>query len=220
MSDKYILFDLDGTLTDPAEGIFNSVYYALEKMGRERPPLSEMPAFIGPPLIEGFATVCGMSEEEGAQARDFFREYYPVKGIFECRMYEGIAPMLSELVSRGYRLVLATSKPEVFARRLLEHFGLSQYFVYAAGSLLDESRSQKQEVIAYAMATLGITDPSACLMVGDRRYDVQGARFCGIETVGVLWGHGSERELEEAGACALAKEPAELVSLIETRLGR
>ena len=216
MAYEYILFDLDGTLTDPAEGIFNSVYYALEKMGRERPPLARMPAFIGPPLVEGFSAVCGMSEEEGVRARDLFREYYPVKGIFECRMYEGIPEMLAALRARGYRLVLATSKPEVFAKRILEHFGLSEYFTYAAGSLLDESRSHKHEVIAYAMETLNITDPTVCLMVGDRRYDVEGARVCGMEALGVLWGHGSERELREAGACALSESPFDLAATVES----
>ena len=211
---KNIFFDLDGTLTDPAEGLFNSVYYALEKMNHERPPLEKMSAFIGPPLIEGFSSVCGMSGAQAERARDLFREYYPERGIFECRMYDGVPEMLKALVENGFTLVLATSKPEIFARRLLDYYGLACFFTYAAGSLLDESRSQKAEVIAYAMDTLGITDPDACLMVGDRRYDVQGARACGMRAVGVLWGHGSERELCEAGAAMLAKNPQELLTLL------
>ncbi len=215
MSYEYLFFDLDGTLTNPAEGLYNSVYYALERMDRERPPLDKMPTFIGPPLIEGFSTVCGMTEAEAERARDLFREYYPVKGIFECSMYDGIPEMLETLVLRGFRLVLATSKPEIFARRLLDHYGLSQYFTYAAGSLLDESRSQKAEVIAYAMETLGIADPATCLMIGDRRYDVQGARACGMDTVGVLWGHGGEKELRDAGARALAHDPQGLLRVID-----
>jgi phosphoglycolate phosphatase len=215
MAYRYILFDLDGTLTNPAEGLYNSVYYALERMDRDRPPSEKMSAFIGPPLVEGFATVCGMTEEEAVRARDLFREYYPVKGIYECRMYDGIPAMLASLIACGYRLVLATSKPEIFARRLLDHYDLSKYFTYVAGSLLDESRSQKHEVITYAMDSVGIADPATCLMVGDRRYDVEGARLCGMDAVGVLWGHGSEGELREAGACALVSAPEELIATLE-----
>lgn len=214
MSYQYLLFDLDGTLTDPAEGIFNSVYHALARMGRERPPLEKMPAFIGPPLVEGFSAMCGMSYAEAELARDLFREYYPERGIFECRMYDGVPAMLAALKDAGFSLVLATSKPEIFARRILDHFDLARYFTYAAGSLLDESRSQKAEVITYALDTLGISNPSACLMIGDRRYDVQGGRACGMDALGVLWGHGSEEELRAAGACALASSPAELVKTV------
>lgn len=216
MACEYILFDLDGTLTDPAEGIFNSVYYALAKMQRERPPLEKMSYFIGPPLVDGFSVMCGMSYTEAERARDLFREYYPERGIYECRMYEGIPEMLKALAARGYRLVLATSKPEIYARRILDRFDLTRYFTYVAGSLLDESRSQKHEVIAYAMQTLGITDPAKCVMVGDRAYDVRGAAFFSIPCVGVLWGHGSERELTEAGAAALAKNREELLAFFES----
>lgn len=212
---EYILFDLDGTLTDPAEGIYNSVYHALSRMGRPRPPIEKMPAFIGPPLVEGFSAVCGMSEEEGERARDFFREYYPAKGIFECRLYDGTEEMLAALTGRGYRLVLATSKPEIFARRILDRFGLSRYFTYVAGSLLDESRSQKSEVITYALASIGSPDPKRCLMVGDRAYDARGARACGMNCLGVLWGYGDEGELSSAGASMLARTQEELLSLLD-----
>ena len=214
MSYQYLLFDLDGTLTDPAEGIFNSVYYALAEMGRERPPLEKMSYFIGPPLVDGFSAMCGMSYAEAERARDLFRVYYPVKGINECRMYDGIPAMLSCLVENGFRLVLATSKPEIYARRIIDRFDLTRYFTYVAGALLDESRSQKAEVITYALDTLGITDPATCLMIGDRHYDVKGARACGIDTVGVLWGHGSEEELRAAGAIDLAATPTDLASLL------
>lgn len=212
MACEYILFDLDGTLTDPAEGIFNSVYYALARMGRERPPLEKMPYFIGPPLVDGFSAMCGMSYAEAERARDLFREYYPEHGIYECRMYEGIPETLASLVARGFRLVLATSKPEIYARRILDRFDLTRYFTYVAGSLLDESRSQKHEVIAYALQTLGISDPGACVMVGDRAYDVRGAAVFSIPCVGVLWGHGSEEELTEAGAALVVKDQKELLA--------
>ncbi len=218
MAYEYILFDLDGTLTDPAEGIYNSVYHALSRMEKPRPPMEKMPAFIGPPLVEGFAAVCGMSEAEGERARDLFREYYPAKGIFECRLYDGTEEMLAALAGRGYRLVLATSKPEIFARRILDRFGLSRYFTYVAGSLLDESRSQKSEVIAYALASVGSPDPATCLMVGDRAYDARGARALGLECLGVLWGYGDEEELSAAGALMLARTQKELLSLLDARL--
>lgn len=214
MSYEYLLFDLDGTLTDPAEGIFNSVYYALARMGRERPPLEKMSYFIGPPLVDGFGAMCGMSYAEAERARDLFREYYPEKGIYQCRMYEGIPEMLSCLVAKGYRLVLATSKPEIYARRILDRFDLTRYFTYVAGSLLDESRSQKHEVIAYALETVGITDPTTCLMIGDRAYDVRGAAVFDMDALGVLWGHGSEEELRSAGAKATVASPGELLSLL------
>lgn len=215
MAYEYILFDLDGTLTDPAEGIYHSVYYALERMGRSRPPIEKMPAFIGPPLVEGFASVCGMSEEEGARARDLFREYYPEKGILQCRLYEGTEQMLARLATRGYRLVLATSKPEIFARRILDRFGLSRYFTYVAGSLLDESRSQKSEVISYALASIGLPNAASCLMIGDRSYDVRGAQLCGMSALGVLWGYGDEEELISAGALAIAGTQEELLSFLD-----
>lgn len=210
MTYEYIFLDLDGTLTDPSEGIYNSVYYALVHMGRPRPPFEAMPTFIGPPLVEGFAAVCGMSESEAERARDLFREYYPDKGIFECRLYDGIPEMLDALVRAGKRLVLATSKPEIFARCILEHFDLSRYFTYIAGSLLDESRSQKAEVIAYALERIGNPDPATCLMVGDRAYDMRGAALCQMDACGVLWGFGGEGELREAGAIVLAQHPCDL----------
>ena len=216
MSYEYLLFDLDGTLTDPAEGIFNSVYYALARMGCERPPLEKMPYFIGPPLVDGFGAMCGMSYAEAERARDLFREYYPEKGIYECRMYEGIPEMLGKLVASGYSLVLATSKPEIYARRILDRFDLTRYFTYVAGSLLDESRSQKHEVIAYALETAGITDPAACLMIGDRAYDVRGAAICYMDAVGVLWGYGSDEELRSAGAKATVSTPKELLAYLTT----
>lgn len=212
MACEYILFDLDGTLTDPAEGIFNSVYYALSRMGRERPPLEKMPYFIGPPLVDGFSAMCGMSYAEAERARDLFREYYPERGIYECRMYDGIPETLATLVSRGYRLVLATSKPEIYARRILDRFDLTRYFTYVAGSLLDESRSQKHEVIAYAMAAVGITDPASCVMIGDRTYDVRGASFFAMPCIGVLWGYGSKEELIDAGALGVAADQDELLA--------
>lgn len=213
MAYEYIFFDLDGTLTDPSEGIYNSVYHALSRMSRPRPSLDTMPAFIGPPLVEGFAAVCGMTEAEGECARDLFREYYPQKGIFECRLYDGIPEMLEGLVRVGLRLVLATSKPEIFARRILDRFDLTRYFTYIAGSLLDESRSQKAEVIAYALERIGNPDPATCLMVGDRAYDVRGALACQMETCGVLWGFGSESELRAVGALSLVSHPRELFAV-------
>ncbi len=202
-----ILFDLDGTLTDPAEGITNSVAYALNKFGIEVADKTQLYKFIGPPLADSFMEYYGFSEEQAQEAIACYRQYFTEKGMFENIVYEGIEELLKSLKSRGKRLCVATSKPEPFAKAILEHFNLAQYFECIAGATLDQSRVKKADVIAYALEKCGITDCSTAVMVGDREHDVFGATVHFIDCIGVLYGYGNRAELESAGALYIAAKP-------------
>ena len=209
-----ILFDLDGTLTDPAPGITNSILHALSKMGRELPERESLYRFIGPPLVPAFQEFLGMTEDEAQRALLFYREYFSVTGLFENRVYDGIAEALKTLRSAGCTLVLATSKPEVFAARILEHFGLAEDFTLICGASMDESRNTKDAVIGYALETLGHPAIDRVIMVGDRHHDVHGAAKFGIPTVGVLWGYGSQDELTDAGAVQTVSDVAQMTAVL------
>lgn len=209
-----ILFDLDGTLTDSGEGIMNSVEYALEKYGIKVEDREQLRAFVGPPLAEQFSKFCGFSAEEGHRAVDVYREYYQEKGIFENSVYEGIPEVLETLKSRGYKICMATSKPEKYAKLIAEHFDFAKYFDVIAGSLMDGGRVNKNEVIEYVLEQCGATDREKVLMIGDRCYDIIGAKKAGTHSMGVLFGYGSREELEEAGADLIAETPADIAKLI------
>lgn len=211
---KYALFDLDGTLTDPSLGITNSIMHALAKMGRTIPPREELYRFIGPPLVPAFQEFIGMTPEEAEQAVVFYREYFSVDGLFENTPYDGIETVLAKLKERGVTLAVATSKPEKFAARIIEHFGLAPYFTVVCGATMDSSRSKKGDVIAYTLGQLGITDKSFVLMIGDRHHDIEGAKENGLASAGVLWGFGDEAELKTAGADAIAHDMDELVKIV------
>ncbi len=201
----HILFDLDGTLTDPGIGITNSVMYALERYGISVDSRESLYRFIGPPLVDSFQRFYGFSPADARAAVDVYREYFADRGIFENEVYPGIPALLSRLRAAGLRLIMATSKPEEYAVQIAEHFGLTDFFDCIAGAAMDETRSQKWEVIEYALARCGVTDRDAVLMVGDRKHDVLGASRCGLACLGVLYGYGSRDELEKAGACAFAE---------------
>lgn len=209
-----ILFDLDGTLTDPGIGITNSVMHALERFGIEVPERSQLFKFIGPPLIDSFMNYYGMDVEKARQGVVYYREHYATKGVLENNLYEGIPNLLSELKQAGKKLYVATSKPEPFARQIIEHFGLSQYFEYVAGSTMDETRTKKAEVIEYVLNVANITDKSHVIMVGDREYDVIGAKNVGLDCLGVLYGYGDEKELTNAGATYIAKNVADVKKIL------
>lgn len=211
---RYVLFDLDGTLTDPGEGITNSVAYALEKYGIAVEDKTVLYAFIGPPLIDSFMKFYGFSEDQARQAVEYYREYYRDRGIFENGVYDGIPGMLDRLKTAGLTLAVATSKPEVFARQILAHYGLEKYFSFIGGSNLDGSRTKKSEVIAYVMESCGISETNAVIMVGDREHDILGAKAVGIDSLGVLFGYGSREELEAAGAGHLAENTVEMDKII------
>ena len=213
---RYALFDLDGTLTDPSLGITNSIMHALSKMGREIPSRESLYRFIGPPLVPAFQEFIGMTPEEAEQAVVFYREYFSVTGLFENTPYDGITELLTKLKEHGVILAVATSKPEQFAVRIIEHFGMADTFTLVCGATLDSSRSKKGDVIAYTLKKLGITDAdkSDVLMIGDRHHDIEGAKENGLVSAGVLWGFGDENELKTAGADAVAHDMDELFKII------
>jgi phosphoglycolate phosphatase len=212
----YIFFDLDGTLTDPAEGITNSVAYALERFGITVKNKSDLNCFIGPPLKESFQRYFDLNEEQSKKAVSIYREYFSVKGIFENKLYDGIDAMLRTIVDNGKRPVLATSKPEVFAQKILDHFDIKKYFTCVSGSLLDGTRIDKHDVIEHAMSLLNIDCRDNCIMVGDRMHDVIGAKKSNMKVIGVEYGYGSYTELQTNGADYTVKNVAELEQLLLT----
>lgn len=212
---KFALFDLDGTLTDPGEGITRSVQYALAKFGICVEDRRELYCFIGPPLHESFEVYYGFSRQDAMRAVDYYREYYAVKGIFENKVYEGIPEALAALRERGVRISLATSKPEGYAKQILEHFDLIGYFDAVAGSNMDGTRTKKAEVVERALMLLGNPDVHDCVMIGDREHDVLGGAAHGMDTIGVTFGYGSEQELQKAGATHVAHSPLETVEIFD-----
>lgn len=215
MKDKqYIFFDLDGTLTDSQEGITKSAAYALKHFGIEVEELSQLRFFIGPPLMDSFMNHFGFSEEKAAEAVKYFREYFNATGKFENRVYDGIPQVLERLKTAGKTLVVATSKAELFAKQILEHFELAKYFDKVYGADMEGTRCHKDQVIAYALEEMQLTDVSQVIMVGDKEHDVLGAKRNGIDTIGVLFGFGSRQELEESGAAVIVETVEEIGNVI------
>ena len=211
MNQKAIFFDLDGTLTDSGEGIINCAVLALEHFGLPVPSREEMRVFVGPPLDQTFIKF-GVPAEKAQEAIEVFRGRYRTVGKFENFPYPGIRNALETLKAQGHRLFVATSKPEILANEVLEHFDLSRYFEQIAGATLDGSRSHKADVITYLLGLTG--DVGRTLMVGDTEFDVLGAAEHGIPTVGVSWGYGKVEAMEKAGAIAIANTVEELVEFL------
>ncbi len=214
MKRRYILFDLDGTLTDPGPGITRSVQYSLRSYGIEEEDLTKLYPFIGPPLKDSYMKYYGFPEEQASEAIGRYREYYTSGGMFENRVYDGIPEMLLKLKNAGAVLAVATSKPEEFAVRILEHFDLYRYFDRVGGASMDEVRVKKGEVIGYTLEAMGVNDRRQVIMVGDREHDVLGARENGLDCVGVLFGYGSREELKEVGAYRIAETVEELTECL------
>lgn len=209
-----ILFDLDGTLTDPGIGITRSVNYALESFGIHTEDLNELCKFIGPPLKESFMIYYGFTEKQALAAVEKYREYFREKGIYENEMMEGIDVLLRRLADDGRQLIVATSKPKVFADIILEHFDIMKYFSLVCGSELDGTRVNKDEVIRYAIDKAGIQDLSSAVMVGDREHDVIGAGKVGMDCIGCLFGYGTRDELQAAGAALIVGTVEELGTVL------
>ena len=203
---RYILFDLDGTITDPFEGISKCIIYALESFGMKAENLREPESFIGPPLFDQFKAYFGFDDKQAEQAVKKYRERYSQTGWRECTLVDGVEELLKELKAEGKILAVATSKPECFAVPILEHFGIDRYFELIGGAELDHGgRNSKDAVIEYVLEKLGVSDRSEAVIVGDRFHDIDGAKKTGIGSVGVLSGFGSRVELEEHGAGHIAE---------------
>lgn len=209
-----VLFDLDGTLTDPGEGITNSVAYALNKFGIEVIDKTTLYNFIGPPLVDSFMKYYGFNKEDALLAVDYYREYFGVTGIFENQVFDGIPELLEGIKKSGRKISLATSKPEQYAVRILEHFDLLKYFDFVGAATMDETRSKKADVIKYTLDSLGVVDKSNVVMVGDRHHDIKGAVQNGLDSIGVLFGYGNQEELEIAGATYIAETVNDILKFI------
>lgn len=211
---KYIFFDLDGTLTDSAEGITNCVAYALEKFGIQESDKDALRRFVGPPLVPAFMEFYGFNEENAKKAVEHYRERFASIGIFENSVYDGVRELLESLKEKGYTLVIATSKPETYAKRIAEHFDIAKYFTYIAGATFDGKIGTKTEVIEYAIKALNISNRRDAVMIGDRYHDVEGAHNTGLDCIGVLYGYGSRDELAEHGAKLIAQTPLDIEKLL------
>lgn len=209
-----VLFDLDGTLTDPVQGIRGSVRYALEKAGRPVGPIQSYHKYIGPPLLRSFEVYANATPEEAQELLGYYRERFSTVGLFENEVYPGIPELLRDLKASGVRIAVATGKPTVFSEQILERFGLRQYFDVVSGIPLDREPPDKCEVILHALYEMGILDRSGCVMVGDRSHDAIGAKMARIDFIGVLYGYGSREELEAEGTDAIADSVAALRSLL------
>lgn len=209
-----VLFDLDGTLTDPKPGICGSIAYAMDKLGHVAPSHDDLDWCIGPPLLGSFARLLATQDPAVLSAAvAYYRERFSAGGLFENRVYDGIPECLSTLQKHGIPLFVATSKPKVFADQIVERFGLADYFRFIYGSELDGTRCDKGEVIGHALASEGLAGKSL-LMIGDRKHDVIGARKWAIPCIGVTYGYGSAEELTSAGAFSLCDSPEELIDAI------
>lgn len=206
---KIALFDLDGTITDSGTGIMNAIRYAVKKYGLEEPEEEVLRSFIGPPLKEEFRKIFQLSETDGSRMVSLYREYYGERGIFENRVYDGVPEMLDTLKKGGVKILMATSKPENYARIIAEHFSFAEYFDFIGGACMDGTRTIKEEVIEYVLETCGISEKerSCTVMIGDRMHDIVGAEKCGLHSMGVLYGYGSIDELKTAGAEMIAETP-------------
>lgn len=211
---KYLLFDLDGTLTDPMQGITRSVRYALRHFGIEVDDLATLCPFIGPPLRDSFREFYGMSVAEADEASEKYGEYFSRQGIFENKLYPGIPELLTELRTRGATLVMATSKPGHLAERIARHFGFADQFSLICGGTSYGPCSTKAGVIRHALDLLPAADPAQVVMIGDRRFDIEGAAAAGVASIGVLWGYGSREELTAASPDLIATDIPELRRLL------
>ncbi len=209
-----VLFDLDGTLTDPASGLVASFKYALDKMGVDYGDVQSLKRFIGPPLYEEWKRVFSFSDDEADRALKIFREYYSVYGWWDNILYPGIPELLRELKNCGFTLAVATSKPDFFAKKVLKLFEIDVFFDFVGAADGDRTRDKKCEVIEYVFENLENVCRERTILVGDRKYDADGAKSCGIDSLGVLWGHGSSREIRSSGFSYVARTPSDVAAFL------
>lgn len=214
MNYEIVLFDLDGTLTDPKIGITNSVQYALNCFGIEVADINELCSFIGPPLRDSFIKYYGFTKADAETAVVKYWEYFSEKGLFENKVYNGIAELLQDLKASHKKVMVATSKPEIFAKKILKHFKMDLLFDFIGGGTLDGSREEKADVIRYVMNENHLSDQNQIIMVGDRKYDIVGARKNNLQSIGVLYGYGDRTELETAEADFVVSTVEELYQLL------
>lgn len=207
-----ILFDLDGTLTDSGEGVKKAFMYALERYGIHE-SFDALDKVMGPPLKTSFMEFYGFSENDALKAIDIYREYYSAKGIFENKLYDGIADTLACLKDKGKILLVATSKPDYFAHKVLDMFDISKYFDGVFAASMDGHISKKSDIVKMALDAFG-ADNKNSVMVGDRHHDVTGAKNNGINCIGAAYGYGGVDELISYGACGIAYQPSDLLNLI------
>lgn len=212
---KAVLFDMDGTINESGTGFMRCVQYALDKMGLPEADESVLRTFIGPPLKDHFMDFVGLNEEDANQAVRFFRERYGTIGLYENGVYDGVEEMLKELKAAGYMIALASSKPEIYVRKILAHYELDQYFTEMVGSEMNGDRWKKAEVIEETLNRLGLAeDREYVLMVGDREHDIFGARQAGIDCMAAAWGYGSREELQAAGPVKIADHPMDVAEYL------
>ena len=214
MQYKTILFDMDGTVTDSAPGIVNSIMYALEKFHITVEDRSLLYKFVGPPIKDSLKKYYNFPDEDCTRAVTYFREYFVKKGMYENEVYDGMEQVLERIKNSGRRTILATSKPEEHAIQIAKYFRIDQYFDFIAGATMDSSRIKKADVITYALESCGIDDLSSAVMVGDREYDIFGAKETGLDSIGVLYGYGGREELERAGADYIAESVGDILNYI------
>ena len=213
MGNKYVLFDFDGTVSDSSDGIINSVIYALSKYGIKEENKKALYRFIGPPLYDSFREFYGFSHEQALEAVDFYRERYHTLGIYESHIYDGIRELVNRLRLIGVIVGIATSKPEETVKKMMNFHKITDCFDFIAGSTYDISRRTKSDVIGYAIERFGI-DTSRAVMVGDTRFDIEGAKQFSMTSIGVTFGFGSEAELKAAGADYIAHSASEAEKIL------
>ena len=215
---KVIAFDLDGTLTNPEHGLVEGFIYALTRMGIDYGDKTKLKRFIGPPLADSWEVEYKLPRPVAEHAIDIFREYFGVYGWWDNELYPGIPELLSKLKAAGKTIVLATSKPDIHSSKILKLFGIDVYFDFSEGATEDNSREQKWDVLRYALDAVGVgTDKeslSECVIVGDTRFDVEGANICGIDSIGVLYGFGTREALEREGATYIAKTVEDIADIL------
>lgn len=214
MAFDYILFDLDGTLTDPYVGITESVKYALNFFGKPIPDSEALKQYIGPPLVWSFKELAGITGDDTVKAVKKYRERYETIGWKENALLDGAEELLSNLKKKGKIIGLATSKPEKTSIQILEYFGIDKYFDFMGGASMDLTRNTKVQVVNYTLKNLGVTDLSKAVLVGDRHHDIDGAKEAGIASIGVLVGYGSRDELEKAGADYICETLADVEKIV------